>query len=678
MLKKILYFAGLGVALALLMTFLVQKDFLMGQQKRLQNRFYDFNSASSEIIIVTIDEKSLRPENLGAWSDFSRENYAKAIEILNKEGAAVIGIDVTFPDSKTGDPVFAEALKNNHNVVLAAHYHFENGQTKIAWPNDSLMTADPHLGWINVHHDEDGYVRELPVISTISNKTSEAFSLVTARLYLNEKPASEPIDGSWYEFSNQRRIPIMVRKDTEKNETVYHMYINYFAEPGGYTHLSMSDLLNKKWSHANGNQMDFEDKIVLIGPTATDLKDDFLSPISKEGIRMQGVEIHANSIQTIISGKFLRDQSRLSLWLTLFGLIALNLFLFARLRVRYAIPVLLAEIFLLFVAGIAVYEHSRVFMDVVHPLMAVVLTFIGAFLLRYILEHKKRQFIEGAFGHYVNKSVVEQIIRDPTKLELGGAKRTVTVFFSDIAGFTSISEKMEPGELVNFLNRYLDDMTAIILEHHGTLDKYEGDAIMAFWGAPISMEAHAKNACLAALKNQEKLRDFREECQKQGLPPIRIRIGLNTGDVIAGNMGSEKRFDYTVMGDTVNLGSRLEGVNKQYGTEIIVSEFTYEQIKDDFACRELDLIRVKGKEQPVRIYELIGEKENVPPEKLKIIKTFEEALALYRRLSFTDAMKKFAENESDPPSKAFVKRCQAFIESPPPATWDGVYTFTEK
>ncbi|MBU1017947.1 adenylate/guanylate cyclase domain-containing protein [Patescibacteria group bacterium] len=677
MLKKLFYFIGLGMVIALVMTLLVQRDFLMGSQKRLQNNFYDFDSASSEIVIVAIDEKSLQPQNLGPLPEWSRENYAKAVDILNQKGAAVIGIDVTFPDARSGDDAFAQALRAHDNVVLATHYHFENGQAKVNWPNAVLAATDPLLGWINVHQDEDGYIRELPVVSSVDSKTAEAFSLVIARRYLRSEPGPGTINDSWYEFSDRLRIPVIIKKDAEKNETVHHMYVNYFAEPGRYAHLSMSDLLNENLADEAGNVMDFQDKIVLIGPTATDLQDDFLSPVSK-GIRMPGVEIHANNIQTITSGQFLRNQSRLSLWLTLFGLIALNLFLFAKLRVRYAIPILVGELFLMVVAGIAVYEYFRIFMDVIHPLLTIILTFVGAFLLRYILEHKKRQFIEGAFGHYVNKSVVEQIMKDPKTLELGGAKRTVTVFFSDIAGFTSISEKMEPGKLVNFLNRYLDSMTDIILEYQGTLDKYEGDAIMAFWGAPVPVEEHAKNACLAALKNQAQLKIFREECEKQGLPPIRIRIGLNTGDVIAGNMGSENRFDYTVMGDTVNLGSRLEGINKQYGTEVIVSEFTYEQIKDDFVCRELDLIRVKGKEQPVRIYELIGTKDGVSPAILKTNKTFEDALNSYRRLSFTEAMKKFAENESDPPSKAFVKRCQTFIENPPSANWDGVYTFTEK
>ncbi|MBN2096454.1 adenylate/guanylate cyclase domain-containing protein [Candidatus Peregrinibacteria bacterium] len=678
MAKKLFYFIGLGIAIALIMILLVQRDFLAGSQKRLQNRFYDFDSASSEIVIVAIDEKSLRPENLGPLPEWSRENYAKAIGLLAKERAAVIGIDITFPDAKVGDDVFADALKTHSNVVLATHYHYENGQAIADWPNPTLMEAEPLLGWINVHHDEDGYIRELPVMSTVDGRVIEAFSLAIARTYLNGGSKEGELNGSWYEFSNRLRIPVMAKKDNEKEETAYHMYVNYFAEPGRYARISMADLLDEKLTDTAGNRMTFEDKIVLIGPTATDLQDDYLSPVSKGGIRMPGVEIHANNIQTVISGQFLRDQSRLSLWLTLFGLIVFNLFCFARARVRFAIPILLAELFLLMTVGIAVYEYSRVFMNVVHPLMTVALTFVGAFLLRYILEHKKRQFVEGAFGHYVNKSVVEQIMKDPKTLELGGAKRTVTVFFSDIAGFTSISEKMEPGKLVNFLNRYLDAMTDIILEYQGTLDKYEGDAIMAFWGAPIPMEAHAKNACLAALKNQEKLKVFREECEKQGLPPVRIRIGLNTGDVIAGNMGSENRFDYTVMGDTVNLGSRLEGINKQYGTEIIISEFTYEQVKEDFVCRELDLIRVKGKEQPVRIYELVGTKEVISPEAMKTIKAFEEALALYRRLSFTEAMKKFAENESDPASKAFVKRCQGFVQIPPSANWDGVYTFTEK
>ena len=676
MFKKVCKFIGLGIIIYLIMALLVSRGTFLGLQKSLQNKFYDFASASSEIVVVAIDEKSLLPEELGPLQQWPRANYAKAIELLNQEGAAVIGIDMTFPDSKEDDTVLRDSLKKHANVVLSSRYYFQNGDSLAEFPNSTLREAESRIGWININLDEDGFVRKIPLFTTMEDKMREAFSLQVARVYLRADPVDYSIQNNQFKFSERITIPTITLRDPRNHQEHHFMYVNYFAEPGSYTQISMTDLLKENFVDTKGNRADFEDKIVLIGPTAMDLQDFYLSPVSA-GVQMPGVEIHANSIQTLITEKFLRDQSMLSLWLALLGLLVINLFLFAKLRVRYAIPIFIFELFGILVAGIAAYEY-RIFLNVIYPILIVILTFIGTFLLRFILEQTERKFIEGAFGHYVNKEVVEQILKDPKMMELGGAKRDVTAFFSDIAGFTTISEKMEPGELVQFLNGYLNEMTNVILDNKGTLDKYEGDAIMAFWGAPLPLENHAKNTCLAAIQNQKKLAELRKEWEKQGLPPIHVRIGINSGEVIAGNMGSENRFDYTIMGDNVNLASRLEGINKQYGTETIISEYTYKQVKDDFICRELDQIRVKGKEQPVRIYELIGKKDEIKPDIKKTIKAFEEALKLYRDKNFIAAKQKFEAISDDPPSEVFAKRCDEFSKNPPPEGWDGVYTFTVK
>ena len=676
MFKKVCKFIGLGIIIYLIMALLVSRGTFLGIQKSLQNKFYDFASASSEIVVVAIDEKSLLPEELGPLQQWPRANYAKAIELLNQERAAVIGIDMTFPDKKGDDTVFRDTLKTHKNVVLSARYYFQNGNRLAEWPNSTLLEAESRIGWININLDEDGFVRKVPLFTAFEDKMQEAFSLQVAREYLRADPVDYSIRNDQFKFSERITIPTITLRDPRNHQEHHFMYINYFAEPGSYTQISMTDVLKENFVDQQGNRIDFMDKIVLIGPTAMDLQDYYLSPVSA-GVQMPGVEIHANNVQTLITEKFLRDQSRLSLWLTLLGLLLINLFLFAKLRVRYAIPVFILELFGIIVAGIVAYEY-RIFLNVIYPILIVILTFIGTFLLRFILEQSERKFIEGAFGHYVNKEVVEQILKDPKMMELGGAKREVTAFFSDISGFTTISEKMKPNELVQFLNGYLNEMTNIILDHKGTLDKYEGDAIMAFWGAPLPLREHAKNTCLAALQNQKRLKELRKEWERQGLPPIHVRIGINSGEVIAGNMGSENRFDYTIMGDNVNLASRLEGINKQYGTETIISEYTYKQVKDDFICRELDQIRVKGKEEPVRIYELIGKKGEVKAGTQKPIKAFEEALKLYREKNFTEAQKKFKAIKDDPPSEVFAERCEEFSKNPPPEDWDGVYTFTTK
>ncbi|MFH0821009.1 MAG: adenylate/guanylate cyclase domain-containing protein, partial [Candidatus Peregrinibacteria bacterium] len=466
------------------------------------------------------------------------------------------------------------------------------------------------------------------------------------------------------------QIPTSTERDGNYESNL--MYVNYFSEPNGYRQISLADVLEGKRTDKRGNPVDFKDKIILIGPTAIDLQDHYLAPTSA-GIKMAGVEIHANAIQTILERDFLRDQSSAALWITILILIAANLALFSWLRVRYALPLAVVEMVGMLVAGLVAYEFG-VFLNVVYPMMAVLLSFVGSFLLRFILEQKQRRFIQGAFGHYVNKSVVDQVLRHPELLELGGAKRTVTSFFSDIANFTGVSEKMEPQELVKFLNEYLQEMTEIVLAHQGTLDKYEGDAIVAFFGAPIAMHDHAHAACLTALEHQAKLRELRKKWHGEGRAELHVRIGLNTGEAVVGNMGSRDRFDYTAMGDNINLASRLEGVNKQYGTEILISESTYDAIKDELVCREVDLIRVKGKEKPVRIYELVGEKGKAKQD----FASFAAALKLYRDGKFGEAKQKFQALPDDPVARVFAERCEIFLKNPPPTNWDGVYTFNVK
>lgn len=679
--KKLFNFIGLGTIIAAITYMLVSQGLLIGQQKSIQNIYYDLDSASDQIVIVAIDEKSLKEENLGPLTGWTRANYADAIKKLNIAGASAIGIDITFPDSSPhgigDDQTFANTIKTYDNVVLAARYYFENGERKSDFPNDTLLSVNPDLGWINVQLDSDGFVRMIPIFAPTKTDFVEAFSLALARKHMDAPPDNYRVVNNEFNFSERTVIPTITVRDSDTNQEVYLMYVNYFAQPYKYQHISFSDVLAEDFSDGRGNAIDLENRIVIIGPTAIDLQDDYLSPVS-EGIRMPGAEIHANSVQTLITKEFLRDQSRLSLWLMLAGILVVNMFLFAVLKVRYAVPLFILEVFGIMVAGIMLYEEKRIFLNVVYPWFVMFTTFVGSYLLRFILEQKERKFIEGAFGHYVNKDVVKQIIKDPNMLELGGSKKEITVFFSDIEGFTTLSEKMEPVELVGFLNEYLKEMTEIILTHEGTLDKYEGDAVMAFWGAPIPQKDHAIKACTAALDNQKKLAELREEWKKEGKPEVHVRIGINTGEAVVGNMGSENRFDYTAMGDNVNLGSRLEGINKQYGTNLIISEQTYEIVKDEFVCRELDLIRVKGKSHPVRIFELVAKKGEVTDDIKKRNAQFESALKDYRSKAFLAARDKFKEIKDDKASEVYAERCDAFMKNPPEEGWDGVWTFTTK
>ena len=312
--------------------------------------------------------------------------------------------------------------------------------------------------------------------------------------------------------------------------------------------------------------------------------------------------------------------------------------------------------------------------------LAVILIFLYMEHQRY-KETKDKEKIKGAFQQYVSPSVISDLMKNPDKLKLGGEKKELTVLFSDIRGFTSICENLTPVQLVHTLNEYLTDMTDTIIENKGVVDKYIGDAIMAFWGAPVDTPNHPELACKSALKMTGRLHTFNNRRKRQGLPEIDIGIGINTGEMIVGNMGSDKRFDYTVMGDSVNLGSRLEGLNKVYGTRIIISEFTYERIKDEFLCRRMDYVCVKGRKEPVKIYELRGYKDYEDKEVKGLISQFEKALDLYTVREFKkakDIFRKLYESYDDQPSGLFVSRCDELISSPPPEDWDSVYVLKTK
>ncbi|MCX5852409.1 MAG: adenylate/guanylate cyclase domain-containing protein [Deltaproteobacteria bacterium] len=296
-------------------------------------------------------------------------------------------------------------------------------------------------------------------------------------------------------------------------------------------------------------------------------------------------------------------------------------------------------------------------------------------------EEREKKKIRGAFQYYLTASVITEILKDPSKLKLGGDKKDLSVLFSDIRGFTSISEKMTPEELVHLLNEYLTAMTDVVFKYDGLLDKYMGDAIMAVFGAPLDQPDHPMRACTTALVMMEELRKLQKKWAGEGKPVLNIGVGVNTGDMVVGNMGSQMRFDYTVMGDSVNLGSRLEGINKEYGTNIVISEYTHERVKDELRCRELDSVRVKGKALPVKIYELLGRKEDGETA-YEWVRIFEEGLTHYKAKRWDEAIAGFkkvlAVKEDDHPSNLYIKRCGDLKENPPPGSWDGVYTMTKK
>ena len=317
-----------------------------------------------------------------------------------------------------------------------------------------------------------------------------------------------------------------------------------------------------------------------------------------------------------------------------------------------------------------------------YALLSALFVYVLVIIYKYLIESRQRKFIKSAFSRYVSRDLVEQITKDPDVLKLGGERRELSILFADLQGFTSLSEKLKAEEVVNILNDYLDDMTNMIFDHQGTLDKYIGDAVMAFWNAPLRDEKHAYHACLTAIEMSKRMREINIRYRKEMDIDLQMRIGVNTGEAVVGNIGAKARFDYTVIGDNVNLASRLEGVNKTYGTYTIISEKTYKRVKDKFEVRELDDIKVKGKQEPIKIFHLVDKKGALEVQGQTIINLFKKGRDLYLRQEWEKAKEVFQEileiDAEDGPSKTYIERCDYFMKRSPGEGWDGVFEMKTK
>jgi adenylate cyclase len=421
----------------------------------------------------------------------------------------------------------------------------------------------------------------------------------------------------------------------------------------------------------------FRGAYVIVGYTAPGLLD--LKPTSLSS-DAAGFEVHAAALDNLLNGDFLRAAPAAA---------SAGLALAAAAAVAAAVTLLpiagaaavTAAIVGAGAGALALAYRAGWLLDVYTVAAAAVLALIGAAVYRYQTEGRQRRFIAGAFSRYVSPKVVKQILEDPARLALGGERRELTLFFSDLQGFTSISERMSPTELVAFLNEYTTLMAGVVTGLDGTIDKYIGDSVMAFWGAPLPQADHARRALVAALTCQERLGPFCDALVARGGPRLVTRIGINSGPCVVGNMGSAERFDYTAIGDTVNQASRLEGINKVYGTLVIASESTWAAAPGAAFGRQLDRVRVKGKAEPVAIYEVMAVAGAETAAQRALAAAYAEALAAYqsrewsRTIELTAAIGRTAD---DGPSKVLAERARAFAAAPPPEDWDGVWTLKTK
>lgn len=561
-----------------------------------------------------------------------------------------------------------------------------------------------HTAFYNTSLDNDGTIRSKRLITRFGKTYFPSLALKAFMLASNQN-AEVKIEVN--PATGRREIVDFSLLDNDSGNKVFSiptdgqgsLMINYAGPDRMFAHLSFSELLNdsddaeieiREINPATGHwdiahepikkSKWLKDKIFIVGATATGIFDLRVTPFQKN---YPGAETHANVISDLLTRNFMRpwdeERSKMPLMILVIGMV-LSVTLAQLGAIGGLILTGLFLVVLWFFDKFYLFDHGIVVM-IIWPFMMVGGVFVTMTFYRYLTEERGKRELRQTFQKYVSPAIVEEILSDPKNIELGGRKQNLTVFFSDVRGFTTISEKLDPRALSDLLNSYLTPMTELVFKHRGTLDKYMGDAVMAFFGAPIPYQDHAKHACRCALQSVKKLFELQKEYEKKGLPTIDIGIGLNTGEVSVGNMGSQTVRSYTVMGDAVNLASRLEGINKQYGTRIIISEFTYNLVKDDFICREVDWVRVKGKALPVKIYELISEGKSAGKMQ-DVLKWFHEGYLKYHEKAWGSALEAFTTalnlKPDDEVSKVYLTRCQEYLVEPPPDEWDGVFVMKTK
>ncbi len=420
---------------------------------------------------------------------------------------------------------------------------------------------------------------------------------------------------------------------------------------------------------------------VITGWTSTGTTDIGVNPFDSEYVN---VGTHAAVLNTINNESFLDD---VPIWLPILIAAAASFGLALIIRGQPPlIEIVIGVVWVLIMAGVLVmiFIFTGRWIGPASPVIASALTFLISTIVSFLRTEREKGFLRNAFSHYLSSEVIREIVADPTRLKLGGTKKTMTALFTDIRGFSTVSEKLSPEDLVRLLNRYLTGMSDAILDLKGTIDKYEGDAIIAFFGAPLDLPDHAERGCLAAVQMKRIESQLNEKFLADGIAPspLLTRVGINTGDMVVGNMGTDRKMDYTIIGDSVNLAARLEGVNKQYGTWICVSEDTQRVAGDSFLYRRLDRIRVVGKSQPIRIYELVEEKSKLDQRMIDFFGQFDEGMNLFEDRAWPKARDVFKAamelKPDDVPAKMYIDRCSAFMKKPPAEDWDGVYNLTMK
>ncbi|MFU8818270.1 MAG: CHASE2 domain-containing protein [Desulfurivibrio sp.] len=713
---------------------------LAAMDKRVTDSMFHWRGpepVTGRVVLVDLDERSLR--EVGQWP-WPRDIVATLVSNIGAGGAAALGVDIVFAEPDRSSPRnFLADLQRRYPEAFAGAFVDEQlnrllreglldhdlvlGETLAGLPSvlgyvfqllddglkDQFLTPFPAAlirpdpreldfadlalisayrpilsvgevsraeseGFFNVFPDLDGTVRRVPLFMAMDGMPYPSLALELARIGLAEQNLvihAEPVTHG----GKHGLLGVSIGRRFIPTDERGQISVNFRGPAYSFPYVPAVEVLN-------GHNLDFfRDRIVIIGTSAAGLLDLRSTPFATV---FPGIEIHANVIDNILAADPLRHDVYTEIGLTYPIIIIGGLLLTALLA--YSGPLVGGLGALLLIGGVVAGNYHFFFrqhevVGLVYPLATLVLLFMVVTLFNFFFEGRKKRFISRVFGQYVPPELVRKMAAQSGELALGGETREMTVLFSDVRGFTTISEGLEATELTRLMNEMLTPMTRIIHQHRGTIDKYMGDAVMAFWGAPLHDPDHARHALAASLAMVREASRLQEQFKARGWPPIRIGIGLNSGPMNVGNMGSEFRMAYTVMGDAVNLGSRLEGLTAQYGVDILISEFTRDLVPD-YACRELDKVRVKGKERPVVIFEPLGPAVELDPALRQDLERYHRALTLYRNREFAAAQEIIeALHREEPHCKLYClyrDRIRHFLQTPPPPDWDGSCNYTGK
>jgi adenylate cyclase len=662
-------------------------------------------ATTPKIRIILLDQPSLdwgKKENGLSWP-WPREVYDPIIQFCQRSGAKALAFDVVFTENSVygveDDQAIASAIHDSKNFVGTVSLSHSSGDQK-SWPASApepafkvqglaewlstmdgsdlvfshasfnvpeISAASGILGDVKFNPDPDNVYRRAILFHVFDGRVVPSLGLAS---YLTANPGTAMKIEPGNLIIGDKKIPI-----DQQGKSI----LNFRGPSGTHEAKSAFSVIQSELFLQNGEKPTidpdfFKDAYVFFGFSASGLYDLRSAPVS--GL-FPGVEIHATMLDNILADDFFKSVSTSSV-----VIITLLIALIAGLATSSVSGIVKSSFVYIFIIIAPVVlcllaYHELLWLPVVVQETGVVLTIFSAGLIYYTTEGRQKMFIKNAFKQYLSHAVIEQLIQYPENLKLGGERRMLSIFFSDLEGFTSISEGLEPEALTTLLNEYLTAMTDIIQEEEGgTVDKYEGDAIIALWNAPLLQQDHARRCVRAALRCQSRLAELRPMFRERLGKDLKMRIGMNSGAAIVGNMGSHNRFDYTMIGDAVNLASRLEGINKQFGTYTIISHSTMEQMDGLFPVRELARVAVVGRKEPVVVYEpmMLDEFES----RKKDFEVFAQGLALFYKGDFSGAAAVFADIEAtDPAAGHYIKKCREMIENPP-AEWHGVWVITSK